>query len=109
MKQDELKKLLETAKSLRDDHPDEIPAEEVHGTVVYKAQVNWFNNITTTMAVLIRREVIQDTDMIDAYHSFCDYLRLTDLGGRPTNEEDIRRGNEFLSLVIKYAERKTME
>ena len=103
---DDLKELLEDLKSLRDDYIEEIPQGMISGKAKYKAQGNWFQMISLMVGYGIENVITQDKEIIDAHNAFQDYLKSTKIFRRLKNEEDIKRGNELLELVIKYAERE---
>ena len=101
-----LKKLLEEAKSLRDDYIEGVPSEMVSGNLTHKVQHNWFEGVRSAKDRHIRRGAIQDPAVIAECMAFQEHIDSTNLRARPTNEEDIRRGNQLLNSVIEFTEKE---
>lgn len=101
-----LSKLLEELKSLRDDFSEEIPDKEVHGTLKYKVQSNWFQLVSGWVYSGINLKIINDEEIINKYWELSKYYEDASIWSRRKNNIDIEKGNELLNLVIKYCEKK---
>lgn len=102
----QLEYILRTARSLRDDYSDDVPGEIVRGTLVCKAQGNWFLALDMLVSSALDFEAIDDTAIVTRYNKLRDYFLKTNIWARPKDATDIQKGNELLDLVICYCEER---